>query len=365
MVDPHTPHVFDGEEFNRAARFFTHGYDIYTPNHVYVLHDYHKSQSNPIMHTWAKNKGVHGTFQESNKRLRTMLDMPGGEEDPTVALRMKQSKYGLGDRRTLDQLINFSGFDLRHEKISIDGKNRCGNIQWVPFVEHPKGVNYIPRFDEESEDPLEPYDPTSIWYEGNSPEVLPDYVDKGDDDENGVPANMNLDEKHAELQEDVEAAEVAGGDLAEKHKTLLEGLEEVEGDSEGTDVEGDIEGPDVEAESGAQVSEEYEAENEESEEDVATEELKLPQQQEERLRRGPLRKMKDLKEKAHHGAEAISGFIAKHPLPGGKKIEHGFSNLPTFVKVNVFLLVFGFIIAIRRSSRTGRALKRKDKKRDL
>ena len=34
MVDPHTPGIFDGEEFNRAARFFTYGYDIYTPNRV-------------------------------------------------------------------------------------------------------------------------------------------------------------------------------------------------------------------------------------------------------------------------------------------------------------------------------------------
>jgi hypothetical protein len=33
-VDPHTPGIFDGEEFNRAARFFTYGYDIYTPNRV-------------------------------------------------------------------------------------------------------------------------------------------------------------------------------------------------------------------------------------------------------------------------------------------------------------------------------------------
>ena len=42
--DPHTPHIFDGEEFSRAIRFWTHGYDIYSPNRVYVLHDYTKSQ---------------------------------------------------------------------------------------------------------------------------------------------------------------------------------------------------------------------------------------------------------------------------------------------------------------------------------
>ena len=36
-VDPHTPGIFDGEEFNRAARFFTYGYDVYTPNRVCKL----------------------------------------------------------------------------------------------------------------------------------------------------------------------------------------------------------------------------------------------------------------------------------------------------------------------------------------
>jgi len=46
-VDPHTPGIFDGEEFNRAARFWTYGYDIYTPHRVYVLHDYPGSQHNP------------------------------------------------------------------------------------------------------------------------------------------------------------------------------------------------------------------------------------------------------------------------------------------------------------------------------
>ena len=38
---------------------------------------------------------------QGNARLKTMLDMPGGESDPEKALIMKRSKYGLGDRRTL------------------------------------------------------------------------------------------------------------------------------------------------------------------------------------------------------------------------------------------------------------------------
>ena len=42
--DPHTPFIFDGEEFSRAVRLWTWGYDIYTPHRVYVVHHYALSQ---------------------------------------------------------------------------------------------------------------------------------------------------------------------------------------------------------------------------------------------------------------------------------------------------------------------------------
>ena len=43
-VDPHTPNIFDGEEFSKAMRYWTFGYDIYSPHRVFVLHDYNISQ---------------------------------------------------------------------------------------------------------------------------------------------------------------------------------------------------------------------------------------------------------------------------------------------------------------------------------
>ncbi len=189
-VDPHSEHIFDGEEFNRAARLWTHGYDMYTPNNVVVLHEYIKAQSNPTTRTWMSNSISQKKIEENQQqkirhlgatqRLLTMIDVPGGVTDRNIALELKQSKYGLGDRRTLDQLIQFSGFDLRHRKPSIDGKNRCGNIQWVPFQQHPKGVNYIPQYDPNTEKPLDSFDNdvTSIWYKSGL--TYPD-VDKNTD----------------------------------------------------------------------------------------------------------------------------------------------------------------------------------------
>jgi len=45
--DPHTPYIFWGEEFTRTARFFTHGYDVYTPDRTIIAHDAKKPKATP------------------------------------------------------------------------------------------------------------------------------------------------------------------------------------------------------------------------------------------------------------------------------------------------------------------------------
>ena len=42
--------------------------------------------------------------------------------------------------------------------------NRCGNIAYVPFVEHPKGASYIPEFHPDTFVSLEVPDEGSIYY---------------------------------------------------------------------------------------------------------------------------------------------------------------------------------------------------------
>lgn len=74
---------------------------------------------------------------------------------------MHQSKYGLGDRRTLDQAIEFSGIDTRNQRIL---GNRCGNLAYVSFEEHPFGSSYVPPYDPVSEVFIGARDPGSIFY---------------------------------------------------------------------------------------------------------------------------------------------------------------------------------------------------------
>jgi Glycosyltransferase (GlcNAc) len=151
--DPFLDGVFDGEETNRGIRFFTHGYDVYTPDKVLVTHDYHGHQSNPNVHSWGRKNAVSGQDRDllkdvdmsfmdeieavrptvdpvSTRRVNLLFDLLPNAE-PEKFEMITSSRYGLGKLRTLDQAYEFAGFDRKtHEMV---GHNRCGNLKWVPY----------------------------------------------------------------------------------------------------------------------------------------------------------------------------------------------------------------------------------------
>jgi hypothetical protein len=133
--DPYTPYVFWGEEFSRTARYFTHGYDIYTPPRTLIAHDYKHTQGNPEHFKWngkggaRKNDEFESGRAASSKRIFTLLGMPGGDDSPEALAAL--GEYGLGTRRTLAQLRAFTGIDLTKREVTA---NRCGNIDWVPWA---------------------------------------------------------------------------------------------------------------------------------------------------------------------------------------------------------------------------------------
>jgi hypothetical protein len=158
-----------GEEFSRALRFWTWGYDIYTPHRVYSVHLYLESQADPIHNTWSDNMNsdtIHrGDVLNSVQRLKMIMNMPNIKVSPMKILELQQSKYGLGDRRTIDQAIQFSGIDFK--KLKILG-NYCGNLDYVPFIEHPWGADYIPKYDNITERFIDVRDPGSIYFNAST-----------------------------------------------------------------------------------------------------------------------------------------------------------------------------------------------------
>ena len=280
-------------------------------------------------------------------RLNTVLDIPGGESDVDKALQLKRSMYGLGDRRTLDQLIQFSGIDLRHRKATIDGKNRCGNIQFVPFTEHPKGPNYIPNFDKDTEQPLDvPYEKSSVWYDPHVDGVGAGLVSrdvKVDKEENPDEADARrAEEEAAHDAHKKEAEQLAGGNLHEDHKALAAAIEAEEksaGAAAGVSGNGLNDGK--------------------------------VEQHREVISNAAIAAQKMDKEGVHIFPPLLRGKLGlSNGIPKGrfsffsprKLSKHGIEHLPTPVKLSVFMIVLGlcfFIIAAGGDKRKRRSKSRK------
>lgn len=120
--DPHLDHIFDGEEYTRALRLFTWGYDLYTPHRNRVFHDY-----TPVSHHWVIADGG-GNYTRAVERLNALL-LAEGTRDLTFD---RFGQYGLGRCRTYAQAISFMGVDPRIGKHS-EGE-QCGNLTRVPFA---------------------------------------------------------------------------------------------------------------------------------------------------------------------------------------------------------------------------------------
>jgi len=257
--------------------------------------------------------------------LCLQLDIPGGEKNYEKALRLKRSKYGLGDRRSLDDLIQFSGVDLRHRKATIDGKNRCGNLQWVPFNENPRGVNYIAKFDNATDDPLDvPYEKTSVWYDPQVDGVGAGMVSRevGDNKDTLLSPEQNINSRKAEeAAHDAhkkEADKLAGSSLHEDHKALAAALAAEEGDT----------------------SEHKSHEDGHSERmsNIAAVALKAEQLENEGVHIFP---------PLLRGVSGVGGIPkGRFSLTSVTMKQHGVEHLPVQVKLVVFVMVLGICFAI-------------------
>jgi glycosyltransferase involved in cell wall biosynthesis len=97
------PHIyFQGEEISLAARAFTHGYDLYYPHEDLVWHLY--NHDSPLH--WSDHKPV---YQDMEKKAIERL------EELFLGDHTRLGKYGLGDKRTLEQYENYA--DIRFGEV--------------------------------------------------------------------------------------------------------------------------------------------------------------------------------------------------------------------------------------------------------
>lgn len=141
--DPKIEYIIDGYEFSKYARLWTRGYDVYTPTKNVVSHDRDGKMLSraPRMGnthdidqlSWMKqgmtDEWRRGAFDASLLRLKTLMGAKGGEKSAVQIATLTQ--YGLGSKRSLDQLIEFTGIDTRSGAVIGD---RCKQLAWVPFA---------------------------------------------------------------------------------------------------------------------------------------------------------------------------------------------------------------------------------------
>jgi hypothetical protein len=126
--DPYTPYLFHGEEYSRAARLWTAGYDFYVPSEDVVYHWYEKRKV-----VWERDWGKRYVIQQSAKRrVRHCLGLPVTKEDFD---RTDIDKFKLGTKRTFEQWKKFSGIDPLAKYISKDAEQfqNCGELTYVPY----------------------------------------------------------------------------------------------------------------------------------------------------------------------------------------------------------------------------------------
>lgn len=139
--DPYMSFLFGGEEFNRAVRLFTWGYDMYAPKRNFVYHYYDDDLKDDAVYKPSDTnfkKRDRGFFSDKNHlgeqttlRWRKVLGLPikhGIKEALTVDLDL----FGLGSRRTLQQYLDFAGVDLLKSE-ETSRCNRLGRMKWVAY----------------------------------------------------------------------------------------------------------------------------------------------------------------------------------------------------------------------------------------
>jgi glycosyltransferase involved in cell wall biosynthesis len=112
---PYDPFLyFHGEEQSLALRAYTRGWDIYHPNVIPLYHHYKKIGDDYLTHHWHKSVEAKRSLSSSHlksraiKKINRLLYGDG----------MKNSVYGLGNTRTLEEYIAFSGIDYKNKKIN-------------------------------------------------------------------------------------------------------------------------------------------------------------------------------------------------------------------------------------------------------
>jgi len=118
--DPELDFLFIGEELLLSVRFFTHGWDIFTPNKNTIYHLYTREHEPKY---W-ENRGLNA--DQASQKVRYLLGLDTDKSKLTERQVYSLQFYGLGSQRSLEDYYEYSGIDIKKKQIL---KNMCN---WNP-----------------------------------------------------------------------------------------------------------------------------------------------------------------------------------------------------------------------------------------
>ena len=114
--DPNLPYLFVGEEILHSVRFYTNGWDVFTPNQNIVFHEYTRENKPKI---WTDNPTYSDepAFNKVKQYLQ-LIHQDANKLPPDVSINM--DKYGLGKKRSLEDFWKFTGIDTQKKTVSTN-----------------------------------------------------------------------------------------------------------------------------------------------------------------------------------------------------------------------------------------------------
>ena len=111
--DPNLPYVFVGEEILHSIRFYTHGWDVFTPKENVVFHKYTRKDEPKI---WTDNP--YYSDMDGFTKIKYIIGLEKDIDKVKSEMRKDVELYGLGKVRSVEDYYKLTKIDIENRTVS-------------------------------------------------------------------------------------------------------------------------------------------------------------------------------------------------------------------------------------------------------
>ena len=140
--DPNLDYLFVGEEILHSIRFYTNGWDIYTPYENIIFHEYERKDKPKI---WTDNPYYSDlpAFNKVKYYIGIMQENEKNNIDKHIINNI--DKYGLGKVRNIQDYFKFAGIDIANKKVYTNFCNE-NNKATADDIHNSNEINHKENF---------------------------------------------------------------------------------------------------------------------------------------------------------------------------------------------------------------------------